>query len=90
MMRRLETTKRFERDLKRTKRRGKDLNKLWRVVERLLEGVPLAPKHRPHTLSGNWASFRECHLEPDWLLIWHEGEDALILVRTGSHADLFG
>jgi mRNA interferase YafQ len=89
-MRRLETTKRFERDLKRAKRRGKDLNKLWRVVELLIEGGTLAPKHRPHVLSGDWDSFRECHVEPDWLLIWHESEDALILVRTGTHADLFG
>lgn len=89
-MRRLETTRRFERDLKRAKRRGRNLSKLWSVVEQLLEGEPLAQKHRPHALSGDWASFRECHLEPDWLLIWHESEDALILVRTGSHADLFG
>ena len=89
-MRRLETTKRFQRDLKRTKRRGKDLNKLWMVVERLLEGEPLAPQHRPHALSGNWRTFRECHVEPDWLLVWRENEDALILVRTGTHADLFG
>ena len=89
-MRCLETTRRFERDLKRTKRRGKNLDKLWTVVEQLLEGQPLAPRHRAHALSGNWGSFRECHLEPDWLLIWHEGEDALILVRNGSPADLFG
>lgn len=89
-MRRPETTKRFERDLKRAKRRGKDLDKLWRVVEQLIDDEPLTPRHRPHVLSGEWTSFWECHVEPDWLMIWHDSGDALILVRTGTHADLFG
>jgi mRNA interferase YafQ len=88
-MRRLKTTKRFERDLKRTKKRGKQLDKLWAVVEQLLKDEPLEPRHRAHTLSGQWQSFRECHIEPDWLLIWRETEDELILARTGTHADLF-
>ncbi len=88
-MRRLKTTKRFERDLKRTKIRGKQLDKLWAVVEQLLKDEPLDPRHRAHTLSGQWQSFRECHIEPDWLLIWRETEDELILARTGTHADLF-
>ena len=87
---RLLTTTRFERDLKRAGRRGKDLDKLWRVVERLLARQPLDPRHRPHRLSGEWSAFRECHLEPDWLLIWDQRPDVLILVRTGTHADLFG
>jgi mRNA interferase YafQ len=47
-------------------------------------------RYRPHRLSGNWNRFWECHIEPDWLLIWDEDETALILVRTGTHADLFG
>ena len=68
-MRRLKTTKRFERDLKRIKKRGKQLDKLWAVVEQLLKDEPLEPKHRAHTLSGQWRSFRECHIESDWLLI---------------------
>jgi mRNA interferase YafQ len=88
-MRRLKTTKRFERDLKRTKKRGKQLDKLWVVVEQLLKAEPLESKHRAHTLSGQWRSFRECHIEPDWLLIWRETEDELILARTGTHPDLF-
>jgi mRNA interferase YafQ len=88
-MRQLKTTKRFERDLKRTKKRGKQLDKLWAVVEQLLKDEPLEPRHRAHTLSGQWLSFRECHIEPDWLLIWRETEDELILARTGTHADLF-
>ncbi len=88
-MRRLKTTKRFERDLKRTKKRGMHLDKLWAVVEQLLKNEPLEPRYRAHTLSGQWRSFRECHIEPDWLLIWREAEDELILARTGTHADLF-
>lgn len=89
-MRRLRSTKRFERDLRRAKRRGKNLDLLWAAVERLVRGKRLDRKYRPHTLSGDWALFRECHVEPDWLLIWRETEDELILVRTGTHADLFG
>ena len=89
-MRRLKTTKRFERDLKRVRKRGKQLDKLWSVVDRLLNDEPLEARLREHTLSGQWQSFRECHIEPDWLLIWREAEDQLILVRTGTHSDLFG
>jgi mRNA interferase YafQ len=89
-MRRLKTTKRFERDLKRVGKRGKQLDKLWSVVECLLNNEPLDARHRAHLLSGEWQSFRECHIEPDWLLIWREAEDQLILVRTGTHSDLFG
>ena len=87
---RLLTTGRFERDLRRARRRGKDLNKLWAVVERLLAGNPLEPRHRAHRLSGQWARSWECHIEPDWLLIWHVQDNALVLTRTGTHADLFG
>jgi len=58
-------------------------------VKLLLEGRPLPPSMRPHILSGDWKGFHECHLEPDWLLIWRRTDDALILVRTGSHSDLF-
>ncbi len=89
-MRRLKTTKRFERDLKRVRKRGKRLDKLWSVVDRLLNDEPLEARHREHTLSGQWQSFRECHIEPDWLLVWRETEESLVLVRTGSHSDLFG
>ena len=87
---RLLTTRRFERDLARAKKRGKNLNKLWTVVKRLLEEQPLEARHRPHRLSGNWSGSWECHLEPDWLLIWTQEADALVLTRTGTHSDLFG
>ncbi len=83
------TTTQFNRDLRLAKRRGRDLDKLWSVVERLLSEYLLDPRNRPHRLSGEWSSCWECHIEPDWLLIWDPRDDALILVRTGSHADLF-
>ena len=86
---RLRTSGRFRRDLRRARRRQQDLDKLWAVVERLLAGQPLPPHCRPHRLSGRWARSWECHIEPDWLLIWHVDGDALVLTHTGSHADLF-
>ena len=87
---RLLTTKRFERDLDRCRRRGKNLDSLWSIVRRLQSGEPLERRHRRHRLSGGWSGSWECHIEPDWLLIWHGDDDALVLVRTGTHSDLFG
>jgi mRNA interferase YafQ len=66
---RLLTTNRFEKDLARSRRRGKDLDKLWRIVERLLSRQPLDRRNRLHRLSGDWSACWECHIEPDWLLI---------------------
>ena len=90
MMRRLKTTKRFEQDLRRAKRRGRNLDKLWAIVETLCAGDRLARRYRPHKLSGEWDRVWECHIGPDWLLLWHETDDAIVLARTGTHADLFG
>ncbi len=89
MRRRLKTTKQFDRDLKKAGRRGKPRDKPWSVVERLLKDQALEPRHRRHRLSGTWKPFRECHIEPDWLLVWSAPEGELILVRTGTHSDLF-
>ena len=72
---RLLTTKRFEKDLKRGRKRGKNLDKLWSVVERLLSKQPLDPRHRQHRLAGDWSPFWECHIEPDWLLVWDQEDD---------------
>ena len=58
-------------------------------LERLLSNQPLDPRHRKHRLTGDWSPCWECHIEPDWLLVWDQGDDALILVRTGTHTDLF-
>ncbi|MCY3777297.1 MAG: type II toxin-antitoxin system YafQ family toxin [Candidatus Aminicenantes bacterium] len=87
---RLLTTKRFEKDLKRGRKRGINLHKLWTVVEQLLSNQPLAPRYRQHRLAGDWSRCWECHIEPDWLLVWRREDDTLILIRTGTHADLFG
>ena len=89
MMRALRTTKQFDRDLRRAKRRGKTLDKLWEIVELLVRGEPLPSRCRRHRLSGQWNRLWECHIEPDWLLIWDEAEQTLTLIRTGTHADLF-
>lgn len=90
MTRALKTTRAFEKDLKRAKRCGKKLVKLWSVVEQLLAGEPLSARHRPHKLSGDWAGFWECPIESDWLLIWLDEEsETIVLVCLGSHSDLF-
>ena len=67
---RLQTTREFERGLRRSIRRRKDPEKLWAIVERLWEELPLESYNRLHRLTGNWAGFWECHIEPNWLLIW--------------------
>lgn len=73
------------------KKRGKDLAKLKYVVNELANQRPLDEKYRDHELTGNYRNFRECHVEPDWLLIYRieKGELTLALVRTGTHSDLF-
>lgn len=85
----LEFTKQFKKDLKLAKRRGKDTGKLDKVLDLLLNEQPLAPRHRDHPLSGNYKDHRECHIEPDWLLVYMKLKMTLIAVRTGTHADLF-
>ncbi len=81
---------RFKRDVKRSRKQGNDIEKLEGIVKALSHRKPLAPKHRDHTLTGNWHGHRECHITPDWLLIYRIEGDVLELVRTGSHAELFG
>jgi mRNA interferase YafQ len=71
------------------KRRGKELGKLRGAMEALLSGCDLAPRFRDHPLKGEWGGRRECHLEPDWLLIYMPGHTEVIFERTGSHSDLF-
>ena len=88
-MRELLTTSQFKKDLKRAKKRGKDRDKLERVVEKIVAGEPLDARHKPHRLSGDWSPCWECHIEPDWLLIWDEDETCVVLTRTGTHSDLF-
>ena len=87
----LVTTGAFRKDYKRTKKRGLDMSLLESVINKLLEGVPLEERHRDHALSGNYIGFRECHIQPDWLLIYAVNKSQLILTasRTGTYADLF-
>jgi len=84
------TTTAFERDLRRVRKQGKDLDKLETIVNLLQEQAPLPARRRPHLLRGNWAGHWDCHVEPDWLLLYRVTGKELILVRTGSHAELFG
>lgn len=70
-------------------KRGKDLSKLKRLIEILLSGKQLPREFKDHALVGNWGEHRDCHLEPDWLLIYRVSEDELRLERTATRADLF-
>lgn len=82
---------RFRKDLKLAAKRGCDLALLNDIVDRLARGETLPAKNRDHNLTGDYIGFRECHIQPDWLLIYRTDGDALLLflMRTGTHADLF-
>ena len=82
-------TSQFKKDFKRVSKQGKDLEKLEFIIETLLSKKILDPKFKDHPLSGKWKNHRDCHIEPDWLLIYQISSDSLILERTGSHSDLF-
>jgi mRNA interferase YafQ len=86
----LRTTTAFERDLRRVNKRGKDLDKLETIMNTLQAQEKLPARCRPHPLRGIWAGHWDCHVEPDWLLLYRLTDEALILVRTGSYAELFG
>ena len=79
----------FKKDVKRQKKRGKDLSKLKAIVDLLVAGEVLPERCVDHSLSGNWSGWRDCHIEPDWILIYKVTPDTLTLGRTGSHSDLF-
>ena len=87
----LKPTTQFKRDLKRVQKQNKNLDLLNKVLQQLAEGIPLPEKNRDHALTGNYAGCRECHIQPDWLLIYEIVEDTLFLylTRTGSHSELF-
>lgn len=84
-------TTQFKKDLKLTKKQKKDINKLFEVIELLAEGKSLEAKYRDHDLSGNYKGARECHIEPDWLLIYEYRNEILVLVlyRLGTHSEVF-
>ena len=82
-------TNRFEKDLKLMIKRGCDAENIKAVIHKLIDEMPLERKHRDHLLIGNFKDRRECHIEPDWLLIYRVEGDSIIFERTGTHADLF-
>lgn len=83
-------TNRFAKDLKLMIKRGRDPENIKAVMRNLIEERPLDRKFRDHVLIGNFKDRRECHIEPDWLLIYRIEESTIIFERTGTHADLFG
>jgi mRNA interferase YafQ len=86
----LVTSKTFERDIKRLRKRGRDLELLWPLVEAIRHNLPLEPRNRDHALTVEWQGFRDCHVAFDWVLIYRTDDEAVYLTRTGTHSDLFG
>ena len=82
-------TTQFKRDYKKIKKQHKELNKLKLLIEKLVSGEKLEPKYKDHQLAGEFKGYRDCHIEPDWILIYNKTADNLILERTGSHSELF-
>jgi mRNA interferase YafQ len=80
----------FRRDVKRMEKRGKEMGKLRECIRLLIEGHSLPAQYKDYPLAGDWKHLRDCHVEPDWVLIYKVDGNELHLVRTGTHADLFG
>ena len=87
----IEFTNRMKQDVKLMKKRGKNIDKLIETLDMLTAQVGMPGKYHDHQLAGKWSDFRECHIEPDWILIYQVFEEILILIAsaTGSHSDLF-
>ncbi len=88
----IRTTGQFEKDFKKAKKRGKDMEKIKTVMRKLAKEETLEEKYREHKLTGDYKGHRECHIEPDWLLIYKldNKNESITFERTGSHSDLFG
>lgn len=89
MSKRISRTSQFKKDVKRVQKRGKDMQKLKTILQMLVLGQSLPAKFRDHLLVGQYKGTHECHIEPDWLLIYEQTADEVILIRTGTHSDLF-
>ena len=85
-------TNQFKKDYKRALRRKKNISLLDDIIRKLSRGEPLPEKNKDHALSGNWIGHRECHIKPDWLLVYRIEDNVLVLTlaRTGTHSDIFG
>jgi len=88
-MKQLSRTTQFKRDVKRQQKRGKDFTEFKQVLQQLLTGEELAARYRDHVLVGQYKGTRECHIEPDWLLVYEVTDTEIVLIRTGTHSDLF-
>jgi mRNA interferase YafQ len=88
-MRTLVESAAFRKDVKRADKRGYDLQKLEAVIKKLQIGEALPPSNRAHPLKGEWKGYWDCHIEPDWLLVYKLTDNEVRLARTGTHADLF-
>lgn len=87
----ISVTNQYLKDLKMAKKRGLDIQKLNEVVRLIVEEIPLPPQYKDHKLVGDFVGCRECHVQPDWLLVYSVDKvvSILCLIRTGSHSDLF-
>ena len=87
----VDATNKFKKDIKRIKKRGYDMALLKNVINKLAMGEPLPAANKDHALTGNMIGYRECHIQPDWLLLYILDDDCLVLTltRTGTHSDLF-
>ena len=88
-MRQPEYSGQFKRDVRQMQKRGKNMQKLRALLDLLIEGLPLPVAYRDHPLQGKWRSFRDAHIEPDWILIYKLEGEKVRFERTGRHADLF-
>lgn len=88
-LKRIVFTNEFRRDFKLSRKRGKKEEKLLEIIRLLENSEKIPEKHRPHPLFGNFKGCHELHIEPDWLLIYKTTNDSIILLRTGTHSDLF-
>ena len=81
----------FKKELKQAQKRGLDISKLVSVVNALAEGKTLEAKYKDHALTGNYKGYRECHIQPDWLMVWEQSDEemTLLFLQTGTHSDLF-
>lgn len=89
-MRRIRRTSRFKKDVKRLQKRGKKFDVFKQVIDTIVTGNTLEHFFQDHALVGEYKGTRECHIEPDWLLIYELTDEELVLIRTGTHSDLFG
>ena len=92
MSRQVVATNQFRKDYKQAIKRGMKIKLLDDIIRKLARGEELPEKNHDHALTGNWIGHRECHVQPDWLLVYRNEDDILVLTlsRTGTHADLFG